>query len=117
RGGRRLQPRSGDGRVRALEGRSSRAARGGHADGRLPLPCPAAGGSTMNRRRRHLVRERMTRRDLLLGASGLAVALPLLPSLTARAQDVAAPKRLVLMYTPNGVVPDAWKPTNVTSET
>src|SRR5690606_32950320 len=71
----------------------------------------------MTRHRRHLLRERLTRRDLLIGASGIAVALPLLPSLTARAQDVAAPKRLVLMYTPNGVVPDAWKPTNVTSET
>nr|PZN21640.1 MAG: hypothetical protein DIU78_17105 [Pseudomonadota bacterium] len=71
----------------------------------------------MTRHRRHLLRERLTRRDLLIGASGIAVALPLLPSLTARAQENVAPKRLVLMYTPNGVVPDAWKPTNVTSET
>ncbi len=69
--------------------------------------------------RRHTLRQRIGRRELLLGAGGLAVGLPLMSSLSgrARAAEGEAPKRLVLMYTPNGVMMDAWKPLNVTSET
>ncbi len=64
------------------------------------------------------VMRRLSRRRLLAGASSIAVALPLLRSLGVRADEAAPPpKRLVLMYTPNGVVSDAWWPTNVTSET
>lgn len=60
---------------------------------------------------------RLTRRHFLRAAGGAAVALPLLSSLRAGAAGQEFPKRLVLMYTPNGVIPDAWWPTNVTSET
>ena len=69
--------------------------------------------------RRHTLQQRIGRRELLLGAGGLAVGLPLMSSLAgkARAAEGDAPKRLVLMYTPNGVMMDVWKPLNVTSET
>lgn len=71
-----------------------------------------------NELRRSVQRKRINRRELLLGAGGVLVGMPLMSSLgTARAQATVAPKRLVLMYTPNGVVPDAWKPVNVVSET
>ena len=59
----------------------------------------------------------LTRRHFLRAAGGAAVALPLLSSLRAGAAEENFPKRLVLMYTPNGVVPDAWWPQNVVSET
>ena len=60
----------------------------------------------------------ISRRTLLRAASGAALALPLLPSLSrrARGQELTAPKRFVTMYTPNGVIHDGWWPTNVTSE-
>jgi hypothetical protein len=60
---------------------------------------------------------RLSRRQLLYGLGGVSVALPLLQSLRAHADEVTAPKRLVLLYTPNGVISDAWWPTNVSSET
>jgi hypothetical protein len=39
-----------------------------------------------------------------------------LPSLRLRAQERVFPKRLVLFYTPNGVIQDAWWPRDVFSE-
>ena len=68
----------------------------------------------MNRMRKNL---ELSRRHFLRAAGGAAVALPLLSSLRARAEAENFPKRLVLMYAPNGVIPDAWWPKNVTSET
>ncbi|HET7544665.1 MAG TPA: DUF1552 domain-containing protein [Polyangiaceae bacterium] len=68
----------------------------------------------MNRVRNNL---QLSRRVFLRAAGGAAVALPLLSSLRAGADGESHPKRLVLMYTPNGVIPDAWWPKNVTSET
>lgn len=65
---------------------------------------------------RRALRARLSRRQLLLGAGGVAVALPMLRSLGAHAQTPTAPKRLLLMYTANGVIPDAWWPKS-TSET
>ena len=59
----------------------------------------------------------LSRRHFLRAAGGAAVALPLLSSLRAAAEGENFPKRLVLMYTPNGVIPDAWWPKNVASET
>jgi hypothetical protein len=75
--------------------------------------------STSQKLRRHTLQQRIGRRELLLGAGGLAVGLPLMSSLAgkARAAEGDAPKRLVLMYTPNGVMMDVWKPLNVVSET
>lgn len=66
---------------------------------------------------RRELKARLTRRQLLYGLGGISVGLPLLSSLSARADAMPAPKRLVLMYTPNGVINDSWWPTNVTSET
>ncbi len=59
----------------------------------------------------------LTRRHFLRGLGGAAVALPLLSSLRAGAADQPFPKRLLLMYTPNGVIKEAWWPKNVVSET
>ena len=42
--------------------------------------------------------------------AGACSALPLLDSLDARAQSGAAPKRLVLLYNPNGTIPEAFWP-------
>jgi hypothetical protein len=64
------------------------------------------------------LRARLNRRQVLLGLSGgVTLGLPLLRSLRAHADQPAPPKRLVLMYTPNGVIPDGWWPSNVRSET
>jgi len=68
----------------------------------------------MNRVRQNSL---FSRRHFLRAAGGAAVALPLLSSLRAAAEGEKFPKRLVLMYTPNGVIPDAWWPQNVTSQT
>lgn len=59
------------------------------------------------------MRSRTSRRRFLKGAGGVLVALPLLDSLRARAQEPAAqfPKRFVTMYNPNGTVHASWFPT------
>jgi len=59
----------------------------------------------------------LSRRHLLRALGGAALALPLLSSLRAAAEGESFPKRLVLMYTPNGVISDSWWPQNITSET
>ena len=56
-------------------------------------------------------RRAFSRRNFLRAASGMAVALPLLPSLRARADVSPFPKRLVTMYTPNGQIHSTWWPT------
>jgi hypothetical protein len=54
----------------------------------------------------------MSRRTLLRGAGGVAIALPFLEAMSPRlARAAAAPKRLFLMHNQNGVVPSAWFPT------
>lgn len=58
----------------------------------------------------------MSRRALLAGLGGMAATLPflegipdwLLPYGTARAAPGAPPRRFIVMWTPNGTVPDAW---------
>jgi hypothetical protein len=54
---------------------------------------------------------RFDRRLFLRGATGLAVALPLLPSLRAHGQSAAPIRRFVTFYTPNGQIHSAWWPT------
>ena len=63
-------------------------------------------------------KRRLTRRNFLRGAGGLAIGLPLLsaglsagaPS-AAMAQQGAFPKRVVFLFHPNGVIADGWFPT------
>jgi len=57
-------------------------------------------------------RRRFDRRTFLRATSGLAAALPLLPSLRAHGQDAAPIRRFITMYTPNGQIQDAWWPTS-----
>jgi hypothetical protein len=59
---------------------------------------------------------KLTRRRVLQATGGLALGLPLLSALRAKADEETFPKRLVLMFTPNGVIHEGWWPT-VTSET
>jgi hypothetical protein len=54
---------------------------------------------------------RLHRRTLLRGAGGLAVGLPFLEAMEARGQTATAPQRLVLFYTPEGLIPSDWMPT------
>lgn len=53
--------------------------------------------------------KRLSRRTVLRGA-GAAIALPFLSAMEARAQ-AATPRRLVLVFTPNGTLYDRWAPT------
>ena len=52
---------------------------------------------------------RISRRTLLGHASKLALGLPLLESLSAFGQT-APPRRLLLVFTPNGTLYNEWKP-------
>lgn len=62
-------------------------------------------------------RSRPSRRQFLRAAGALGLALPLLDSLSARAEATPRPKRLLLFYNPNGTVQDAWWPKPGSSET
>ena len=57
---------------------------------------------------------RLTRRTVLKGAGGIALALPWLEAMidgrSARAA-APAPKRFLAVYTPGGTVLDKWRPT------
>lgn len=60
----------------------------------------------------------MSRRAFLRGGAKIAIALPALAAMgPARvlAQN-AAPKRLIVFYTPNGLVMDRWRPTGSESD-
>ncbi len=54
----------------------------------------------------------LSRRMLLRGAGGVAMALPFLEAMRPRVAHAGPPppRRLVLWYTANGTVPDAWLP-------
>ena len=55
---------------------------------------------------------KISRRMFLRGASGAAIALPLLNDIPgARAQAAAPIKRLIVMFSPNGTIPSAWAST------
>lgn len=62
---------------------------------------------------------RMSRRTILRGAGGAAIALPWLEAMAPRrAQAATGPaKRFVVMFSANGTIPSAWTPTAGTSET
>jgi hypothetical protein len=59
----------------------------------------------------------ISRRNLMLSAGGISLALPLLRSLGARADIIQPPKRLILIYTANGTVPTDWQPRALRSST
>jgi hypothetical protein len=54
---------------------------------------------------------RLSRRQVLMGGAGAALASPLFPILEASAQVASLPKRLLLFFTPHGTIYDQWKPT------
>jgi hypothetical protein len=60
----------------------------------------------------------LTRRQFTKLLAGVATALPLLEALPARAQQAAAsPKRMVLLFNPNGTITDAFWPAAGATET
>jgi hypothetical protein len=60
----------------------------------------------------------LSRRTILRGAGGAAVALPWLEAMfPRRAHAAAAPaRRFIVMFSPNGTIPSAWTPVAGTSE-
>ncbi len=55
----------------------------------------------------------LSRRTVLRGAGGIAVGLPFLSAMLRPLRshaDSSLPKRLLVFFTPNGTVPDAWRP-------
>ena len=58
----------------------------------------------------------LSRRRFLKAAGGIVVALPILSSLRVRAQETVFPKRLILVFNPNGTIQDEFWPTNILSE-
>jgi hypothetical protein len=60
--------------------------------------------------------KRLSRRTVLRGAGGIAIALPLLAD-ESRADGGASPKRFIASYVPNGVFTPQWFPTEGASET
>jgi len=56
---------------------------------------------------------RLSRRMFLRSSTGAALALPLLNDVgrAARAQTMTPPKRLVIIFTPNGTIPQGWTST------
>ena len=61
----------------------------------------------------------LSRRTILRGAGGAAIALPWLEAMAPRrALAAAAPaRRFIVMFSPNGTIPSAWTPTPGTGET
>ncbi len=61
--------------------------------------------------------KRLSRRTLLRGAGGVAIALPFLDAMTAFGQSSPSfPKRFVGIFTPDGTVTSRWRPAAVRSE-
>ena len=58
----------------------------------------------------------ISRRTILRGAAGVAIALPLLDVMRPRVVKAAtAPKRFVVFFSANGMIKDAWQPTGTES--
>jgi uncharacterized protein DUF1552 len=56
--------------------------------------------------------KRISRRAILRGAAGAAIALPWLEAmLPRRARAATTPKRFIVMFSPNGTLPTQWTPT------
>jgi hypothetical protein len=54
----------------------------------------------------------LSRRTILRGAGGAAIGLPMLEAMRPRAARAATGiKRFIVMFTPNGTIPQAWTPT------
>ena len=70
------------------------------------VPQPPAGGVSHDA-------DRLSRRTILRGAGGAAIALPWLEAMAPRRAQARAPavKRFVVMFSPNGTLPAPWTPT------
>ena len=56
----------------------------------------------------------LSRRAVLRGAGGITVGLPFLSAMLRPLRsyaDTGTQKRLIVFFTPNGTIPDAWRPT------
>jgi hypothetical protein len=57
------------------------------------------------------MKHRLSRRSVLRTGAGGLFALPLLNEVTASAAITDYPKRLIVCFSPNGTIPEAWLPT------
>ena len=64
-----------------------------------------------------MARRYVSRRAFLRASGGAMLALPVLSALRVSAQETVAPKRLLLVYSPNGVIHEEWFPQDNTTET
>src|SRR5687768_8637067 len=55
--------------------------------------------------------KRFARRTFLGGAGAAAITMPFWRSLETRAQEAPIPKRLLLLFSPNGTIPQEFFPT------
>src|SRR3954467_6418860 len=56
--------------------------------------------------------KRISRRAILRGAAGAAIALPWLEAMSPRrARAATTVKRFIVMFSPNGTLPTQWTPT------
>ena len=56
----------------------------------------------------------LSRRAVLRGAGGITVGLPFLSAMLRPLRshaDTGTQKRLIVFFTPNGTIPEAWRPT------
>ena len=63
-----------------------------------------------NLRTLNLGKHAVTRRQLLKALGASAAVAPLIPSLDGWAATAGGPQRLLLLFTPDGMVPDLWWP-------
>ncbi|HYH99450.1 DUF1552 domain-containing protein [Hyalangium sp.] len=57
-----------------------------------------------------MIRRPLSRRTILRGLGGVAIALPFLEAMEAHAAVPAVPKRFVFVFSANGTIPPAWTP-------
>jgi hypothetical protein len=61
--------------------------------------------------------KRISRRAILRGAAGAAIALPWLEAMSPRrARAASSPKRFIVMFSPNGTLPTQWTPTGTETD-
>src|SRR6185295_3414198 len=94
--------------VRGGGGQRARAPDRAHADRRLHVP--PSGGDPMTRAPTTRL---PSRRTVLRGAGGVAVALPVLEAMlpSRRAHAAPSPKTFVVFFSPNGTLAPLWEPT------
>src|ERR1044071_5949070 len=59
---------------------------------------------------------KLQRRDFMRGLGATAAALPLLNAWRAEAQQAQFPRRLIIVFSPNGTIHENWAPSGTTTD-